>query len=428
MIQSSWNIRTKNEIIWNDAWKRSFCAAGGKRADLHRIGGVVRVKKRIWGILVLIGILACGTVLMTGCGSQKEAGSSAAVAEEEPVYVPVHNPLTGVSEYDGFDKEAINQRIVSFVVENAPDARPQWGMTDEKYSPDIILQGEVEGGISRTLWMYADYNKLPEVIGPMRSARPPYIRFARLFDAIFFHWGKSHTEGGYIGANTVFHEEMVSHIDEMTFDDDIGLYGRDSSRAVSSEHTGILYGDKVPKAIKKKGFRETPNKFTNLRFYKKTKKVGKKALALDVSFSERSFENVYWNYDKEDHMYHTSHFENDLKRDNLLVLFDKTEYQEKTNYKGSGSSVVYCDYKLAGGKGQLLSQGKIKKIDWKVKNHKLILIDTKATKKAKEAAREAGKTEEEIEKIEVKAKMNQGKTWIGWVSSNHGGTSKVYND
>ena len=55
------------------------------------------------------------------------------------------------------------------------------------------------------LWMYADYTAVPSQIGPMRSARPPYIKFSELFDAIFLHWGQSQTKRGtnYIGANTI---------------------------------------------------------------------------------------------------------------------------------------------------------------------------------------------------------------------------------
>ena len=385
--------------------------------------------KKKWLMLAFLMIFAAGAVSLTGCGSQKSGGgssavSASAVAEEE--VKPQINPLTGATAEDGFDTSALNRRIASFVVENAPDARPQWGMTDEKYSPDIILQAEVEGGITRTLWMYADYNKLPEVIGPMRSARPPFIRFARLFDSFFFHWGKSHTENGYIGANSVFHQEMVSHIDEMHFDDQVGLFGRDHSRNVSSEHTGILYGEHVPEAIKQMGFRIEPKDYTVLNFNEEPEPLSsKKADEVMVAFSDRSFEAMTWNYNAEDKMYHTGHFENDLARDNLLILYADTEYQEKTNYKGSGSSVVYCDYKMNGGKGLILSQGTRKKIKWKVKDHKLILIDKKATKKAKKEAREGGATEEEIKSIVVEAKLNPGKTWIGWISANNGGSADV---
>ena len=94
------------------------------------------------------------------------------------------------------------------------------------------------------LWLYADYTALPDQIGPIRSARPPFIKFSEMFDAIFIHWGQSSSKGSYIGANTVFQEDGVDHINQMAFSDKVGLFGRDKSRGVSSEHTGVIYGDK----------------------------------------------------------------------------------------------------------------------------------------------------------------------------------------
>ena len=148
------------------------------------------MKKRSKILISCLMMVILAAVMMTGCSKKKEAKPE-----------PVRNPLTGSEK---FDSAAQGIRPVALVVENAPDARPQWGMTDKKYSPDIILQGEVEGGITRTLWLYADYNKLPKKIGPMRSARPPYIKFSELFDAIFIHWGQSSSSSEYKGANTVF--------------------------------------------------------------------------------------------------------------------------------------------------------------------------------------------------------------------------------
>ena len=109
-------------------------------------------------MVMLICITMIGTLLLSSCAKDPE--------EEAEV---AHNSLTGATEEDGYDTASADRRIAAFVVENAPDARPQWGLDDPNYAPDVVIQGEVEGGITRTLWLYADYNKLPEVIGPMRS-------------------------------------------------------------------------------------------------------------------------------------------------------------------------------------------------------------------------------------------------------------------
>ena len=304
-------------------------------------------------------------------------------------------------------------------------------MDDPEYSPDIILQGEVEGGITRTLWLYADYNKLPEIIGPMRSARPPYIRFSELFDSIFIHWGQSASKGNYVGANTVFKKDKVDHINQMTFNDTVGLYDRDHTRTTSIEHRGILYGSKVPAAIAEKGFRTEPKEYTQLSFSDLSWLTNfNPADTVRVKFSDRAYENVFWTYNNEDKKYHTADFDNDVARDNLLILYDDTEYVEKANYKGSGSSVTYCDYALGGGKGYLCSQGTVKNIEWRVEEGKLVIVDVDATEYAKQKAAEAAEDEdsadnaeasEEETPIEVLAGLHTGKTWIGWISANKGG-------
>ena len=389
-----------------------------------------KIRPNLAAALALVMILCM--LLVTGCSGGGAGSDDGAAAG------PAANPLTGQTVEEGFDENALNQRMVAFVVENSPDSRPQWGMDDAEYSPDIVLQGEVEAGITRTLWMYADYNKLPEIIGPMRSARPPYIRFSELFDMVFIHWGQSASKGNYVGAKTVFKKDGVDHINQMSFDESVGLFDRDHTRAVSLEHTGILYGSKVPAALEKAGFRTEPEESTHLSFSSLPWLTSfEPADTVRVNYSDKaSWEKTFWTYNKEDKKYHTANFNNDFSRDNLLILFDDTEYIEKQNYKGEiGSSVVYCDYALGGGKGKLCSQGTVKDIEWKVEDGKLVLIDVAATKAAEEKAAQAAESEEseaaseeaseEAEPVLVNASLYPGKTWIGWISANNGGGVEI---
>ena len=386
-----------------------------------------KIRPYLAAALALVMILCM--MLVTGC-----SGGSGSSDSGEAGDVAV-NPLTGQTSDDGFDANALNQRTVAFVVENSPESRPQWGMDDAEYSPDIVLQGEVEAGITRTLWMYADYNKLPEIIGPMRSARPPYIRFSELFDSVFIHWGQSASKGMYVGANTVFKQDNVDHINQMSFDESVGLFDRDHTRSVSLEHTGILYGSKVPEALEKAGFRSEPEEYTKLNFSDIAWLTSfEPADTVKVKYSDRAgWENTFWTYNSEDKKYHTANFNNDFTRDNLLILYDDTEYIEKANYKGEvGHTVAYCDYALGGGKGMLCSQGTVKEIEWKVEDGKLVLIDVAATKAAEEKAAQAAESEESEEAAEeseepvlVNANLYPGKTWIGWVSANNGGDVEI---
>lgn len=403
--------------------------------------------KRKRSLVTLLCVAMIGASLLSSCAKEPE---------EPPA--PASNSLTGATAEEGYDEAAGERRVAAFVVENAPDARPQWGLDDENYSPDIVLQGEVEGGITRTLWLYADYEKLPEIIGPTRSARPPFIKFSELFDSIFIHWGMSHSKGDYVGASTVFKKDNVDHINQMTLDDQEGMYGRDQTRSTGAEHRGIIYTDKLPATIKNEGIRTEPEEYTKLCFNRITEPVSETAATnVGVTYSDRAFEGTYWKYDESDGLYHCSDFENDFVRENLLVLFDDTEYITKADYQGPGSagSVTYCDYKLAGGEGKLYSKGTVKDIEWQVVDGKLELIDPStdaataqaANDEAFEAAKEEAKssddgtwpeynkytivtpdTDEDLSEEEALANsyvlqnINKGKTWIGWISRNNGGS------
>ena len=103
----------------------------------------MRNKAKRFGSLMLVLALLIGTssVVLTGCGDKETA--------EEPERV--YNRLTGDET-----NTAEGKRSVAIVVENTAAARPQWGIDDDEKSPDIILHGEVEGGITRMLWFYSD--------------------------------------------------------------------------------------------------------------------------------------------------------------------------------------------------------------------------------------------------------------------------------
>lgn len=322
------------------------------------------------------------------------------VATTEPV-VEVKNPLTGETD---FDENAVNKRVVGFVVENSPAARPQWGMDDANYAPDIIIEGEVEGGISRMLWLYADTNALPSQIGPMRSARPPFIKFSELFDAIFIHWGMSQSKGDYTGADTVFSQDGVDHINQMSFSDSAHMFGRDSSTK-SGEHTGVVYGDNVTAGIESAGFRTEANTsdWCALSFNDSAKPVGGTACdSITVQFSSRT-ETRTWNYSSDDGLYYSTNYQNNVARENIIVLYDQTNYVVKSDYK-DGKDEVYCNYALAGGSGKLASNGTITDITWSTTGGKLNIMDANGNP----------------------INLNPGKSWIGWTSSNNGGSANYH--
>lgn len=155
------------------------------------------------------------------------------------------NPLTGKAD---LSDSAIGARPIAIMVENSPSARPQWGMS----TPDVILEGMVEGGITRMMWIYADAEDIPEKVGPTRSARHDFVEIAAGLNAIYVHWGGSGRTNNTLAYGAI-KNYGINNIDGMTYS---GTYFfRDTSRNVSSEHRGYTKGSSIINAISKLGYK-----------------------------------------------------------------------------------------------------------------------------------------------------------------------------
>ena len=100
------------------------------------------------------------------------------VAPPEPVF----SPLTGLEVPS---EELANRRVTGVMIENSIDARPQSGLEQA----GVVFEAIAEGGITRFLALYQEAR--PGNIGPIRSARPYYVEWARGFDASYLHSGGS---------------------------------------------------------------------------------------------------------------------------------------------------------------------------------------------------------------------------------------------
>jgi len=75
---------------------------------------------------------------------------------------------------------------LSVVIDNHVKARPPAGLSEAS----LVYEAEAEGNITRYLAVFANGENI-ERIGPVRSARPYFIDFAKEFSALFVHCGGS---------------------------------------------------------------------------------------------------------------------------------------------------------------------------------------------------------------------------------------------
>lgn len=318
---------------------------------LEKILGGILLKKKVKAVLA--GALAI--TLLTGFTACKNnAEDTAATADttvQEKAVIPV-NPLTNSLDYSA---TSVGKRPIAFVINNQPQARPQWGLN----SADAVFEFPVEGMITRMMWVFADYDKLPEKIGPLRSARHHFVYTAGSLDAIYIHWG-----GSTMGYQAI-EDNNIDDIDAMKYGDGAGKYFyRDKTRSVAIEHRGITDGQNVREVIDTAITRQTLKDGkvgAPFLFAKKEASSAEPCTSLSVSFSadfNRSFK-----YDAGEKLYYNSmngsafcdgNDDTQNAMTNVVVL-----YAPVTTLANE-----LVDVDLTGGTGLYVTNGTYAKIKW----------------------------------------------------------------
>ncbi|MCZ8519671.1 MULTISPECIES: DUF3048 domain-containing protein [Paenibacillus] len=165
------------------------------------------------GLLLLAGSILA---LTAGCSLGKEAQppqpapvqvKTGPEPGEETVPAPPKAPAGPTAPLTGLPvKEGALARPVMVMVNNAPQARPQSGLTEA----DMLLEVLAEGEITRLVAIYQSSVALQNPIGPVRSIRPYFIELGKSFGAIQVHAGGS--PDGYAKLK----REHIDDMDEIT--------------------------------------------------------------------------------------------------------------------------------------------------------------------------------------------------------------------
>lgn len=334
--------------------------------------------------LMLAIVLLFTSCVLTSCGKKEEITTTVPVANTETTTAPAPkdiNPLTGEP---GLAESAQGKRPVAVVVENTPAARPQWGLC----SPDIVVEGLVEGGITRMLWLYSDISLL-EKAGPTRSARNNYIEVAEGFDAVYVHLG-----GSKHAYKLMDNDPSIDHIDGLKSD---GYFSRDRSRNVAIEHTAYTTGEWILKAISDKNIRsEIKPEYENpFKFSSEKRSLSQPCTTVTAKFSS-NYKHTF-EYNANDGLYYNKMNSSPMLDDNgkqmcvsnvIIIYCNVTYYDTK-----------YAEWNLTKGTGVYISNGTYENITWK-----------------------KGSTHDMLKLYSAdgsELELNTGKSWIGFVPASN---------
>lgn len=310
---------------------------------------------------------------LTGCGKKKDPEPSQTLPESSSVTVESSKPEVSsalaaeeIEEDDApegqvtsyltgeYVDEAIGlKRPVAIMLSNVKDAVPQSGI--EKAS--IVYEAPVEGGITRLMGLYEDYEGL-EKIGSVRSARKYYVELALGHDAVYISYGHSKY------AVKLLDKESTDNLDGVEGSGANVFYRTDDRVAPHNAYTNT---EGILKGIETQGFdMNYPSTYEGYFDFvhpgESTSYEGSEAATVKTGYVHNA---PSFTYNEEDGLYYRSQFGDkqvDIETGNQLAF--------------KNLILQYCDYEMyddgkslnidtkSGGKAKYIANGVAVDITW----------------------------------------------------------------
>lgn len=242
-------------------------------------------------------------------------------------------------------------RAVAVMIDNEKPAWPHSGLADAY----MIYEAIIEGGETRLMAIFK--NKLPEKIGPIRSARHYFVSFALEHDAIFTHFGWSPQAENLITQND------VNNINGVTSDYKI------FSRIGSGYHNAYTSLEKILNLAKQKGYFTTSADDPIYQISTKEYDLSQGMAVNNVYIEYSKLHNVSYVYDQNQKVFLRSMRSiKDVDRETGLQYFAKNIIIIKANNytlnDGENKGRQQVDI-VGSGTGYYLTNGKYIDITWK---------------------------------------------------------------
>ena len=274
------------------------------------------------------------------------------------------NPLTGIQDFD-----TDNDRPVAFAVPDESSEIVQVGIEHA----EMYFEAETEAGIPRMLAIFSSVDRLPEAVGPVRSARPHFIKYVNALDAIYCHIG------GSGDARTAIRNQGINDIENASQVDSTLTAAVNAGHNYSWNNKSFTK-EKVMNAIDRMGYKTVTD--TEAPYAFGTKKGDQPAATVNVKISHSY--NIGFSYDKKTGNYykhrvttkgtsaamnmpiHKTGSGGTIAVKNVIVMYDT---RTVLDYKNGGA--YHIDFELKQGNGVLAVDGKARDIVWKRTNDQL---------------------------------------------------------
>lgn len=323
----------------------------------------VSTKKKwvIAGIVVIVIILSASLMRRYYFGTRDDGTPSKPSLvtiiqrKKDPEPPKEASPLNG----ELVEKASARRYPLAVVVENHPDARPQYGLS----KASIVYEAITEGGITRFMAIFGPHDA--DRIGPIRSARTFFVDFASEYRAYFTHAGGNMDALQLIPTSPVYNQDLLG---AASYAKRIPHDGVDSEHTLYSDTTS-LYKLAQDRKYPASG---TVDQFTYKDDATSIQRATSTQKSITINFSSESY-TVTWTYDPETNLYlrslagkpHTDKATNEQLKTKVFIVQTVAMRQTLTDINetsfifsdtGSGPAVVYQDGVSINGKWKKSSQ------------------------------------------------------------------------
>lgn len=254
-------------------------------------------------------------------------------------------PLTGKPA-----DHQVHRRPVGVMINNHPKARPQTGINQA----DFVFEVLAEGQVTRFLALFQ--SQQPEKVGPVRSARPYFIRLNNAYQALYVHHGWSPQ------AKKLIQSTDTNNLNGLYYDGT--LFHRADFRP--APHDSYITYENIMKGVKKKGYKRQaelePLPFLEPKEMKQISGKAASGMTIDyggkyqVRFAYKPKKETYQRYsDGEASMDRATN--QPVTVSNVLVVAAPHRFID--SYPRRGINLK------DGGEALLLQKGKAQKLQWK---------------------------------------------------------------
>ncbi len=279
---------------------------------------------------------------------EEEKKEEAAQPEEITVPTGPASVLTGLPLEHA---DAEGRRLVAVMFENTKAALPHAGIN----RAGIIYECPMEGGISRFMAVYDDYDGL-DIIGNIRSCRPYFAYLAAEYDAVYLHFGQS------VQGRAVLDTGIVDELNGLDGSVESQVFFRTSDR--KAPHNSFASAAGIDAGIAKKGFDTKNTAASHFTFsdFGNSLPGGSDCKALTVYYPNGM---PYFIYDDETKTYKRYEFSapetDSVDGEQLAVTNIIIEQVPVSNYEG----YEYLNIPITGsGTGKFITNGRMTDITW----------------------------------------------------------------